>query len=55
VLPWILSWKIEEHAWSFVHVVLLDAFEFQANPIESESSQGFPNRKGEFKFEGPFS
>jgi hypothetical protein len=41
VLPWILSWRIEEHAWSFVHVVLLDAFEFQANPIESESSQGF--------------
>jgi hypothetical protein len=26
---------------SFVHVVLLDAFEFQANPIKSESSQGF--------------
>jgi hypothetical protein len=25
----------------FLHVVLLDAFEFQANPIESESSQGF--------------
>jgi hypothetical protein len=30
-----------EHAWSFVHVVLSDAFEFQANPIESEGSQGF--------------